>query len=68
MAKCRCEGTNEEKRKNWVVINRRCNYSAFHGYHRTPSNYSALICKKCNAYWRTKANYVLIIPNGTYDN
>lgn len=54
---CRCKGTKEEKRKNWVVVNYKCNYSAFSGYHRTASDYSLLKCNSCNAHWRTKAPY-----------
>lgn len=34
------------------------NYSAFNGYHFTPSDYSELRCKTCGASWRTKARYV----------
>ena len=39
-----------------VVVDRHCNYSAFNGYRRTPSNYSCVRCLKCGRYWRTKAN------------
>ncbi len=34
------------------------NFSAFNGYTFTPSDYSALRCTACGAYWRTKAAYV----------
>lgn len=34
------------------------NYSAFNGYQFTPSDYSAIRCESCGAYWRTKAAYV----------
>ncbi len=42
----------------WRVMQYRCNYSAFNGYRRTASQYSAIRCLECNAYWRTKAAYV----------
>ena len=52
--------------RNWVVIDRYCNYSAFSGYHWTPSDYSALHCHTCGACWRTKADYVGLIRDGSY--
>jgi hypothetical protein len=42
----------------WVVLDRYCNYSAFNGYHCTPSDYSSVKCLRCGAHWRTKADYV----------
>ena len=53
----------QERRKpieerNWVVVDRNCNYSAFSGYQQTYSAYSALKCNACGARWRTKAEYV----------
>ena len=42
----------------WRVIQRRCNHSAFSGYHYTPSEYSSIRCLRCGAVWRTKAEYV----------
>lgn len=57
---CKCSKTIEERRKNWEIVNYKCNYSSFespkNGYH--PSDYSDLKCKKCSAMWRTKAKYV----------
>jgi hypothetical protein len=47
----------------WRVMVRRANYSAFNGYHRTPSLYSQLTCTECGAVWRTKAAYVSHTPN-----
>lgn len=44
------------KSKALRVEMRHCNYSAFSGYKRTPSRYSALRCLDCGAYWRTRAN------------
>ena len=49
--------------KHWVVVDRRCNYSAFSGYHRTPSDYSAIRCTTCGGVWRTKAKYVDWLDN-----
>ena len=45
-------------RSTWVVVNYRCNYSAFNGYKRTPSAYSEVKCETCGHRWRTKADYV----------
>jgi hypothetical protein len=55
-----------EHRASWVVIQRQCNYSAFSGYHRTPSDYSGIRCRSCNRYWRTKAAYVRALPDAEY--
>ena len=51
--------------RKWVVTQYRCNHSAFNGYHRTPSAYSAIRCEgttesghRCTGFWRTKAAYV----------
>ena len=40
------------------VTVRNGNYSAFHGYRFTPSDYSALVCEVCGTPWRSKARYV----------
>ncbi|QDN64365.1 hypothetical protein [Streptomyces sp. S1D4-14] len=50
-------------RPAWRVLVRRANYSAFNGYHRTPSDYSELCCRTCGAVWRTKAAYVDTVPD-----
>ncbi|MFB6881405.1 hypothetical protein ACFCY8_11270 [Streptomyces noursei] len=49
----------------WVVVQRRCNHSAFNGYRRTPSLYSRVECTVpgCAAAWRTKAAYVSRLPD-----
>lgn len=53
-------------REHWRVAMYRCNYSAFNGYHYTPSDYSEIICERaeggCGARWRTKAKYVETLP------
>jgi hypothetical protein len=41
-----------------VVTARLRNYSAFNGYHCTPSDYSEVRCLATGARWRTKAAYV----------
>lgn len=57
-------GSNRPGRM-WRVWNYRCNYSAFNGYHRTPSDYSLIGCLACGAMWRTKAPYVDSLPQIT---
>jgi hypothetical protein len=49
-----------------VVVHRQCNYSAFNGYHWTPSAYSQVRCLKCGTFWRTKANYVRGLRDATH--
>ena len=63
---CVCPGTLAEKIKHWLVIDYKCNYSAFNGYHYTPSDYSAVVCTNddCRGSWRTKADYVDDLPAG----
>ena len=58
---CRC--TETDKKKNWVVWQRNCNYSAFNGYKRQYSDYSRVYCEKCQMTWRTKAAYVSQLPD-----
>lgn len=56
---CRCRyGKGRQRLRHWRVIDRRCNYSAFNGGHRTPSAYSSVRCAQCGSIWRTKASYV----------
>lgn len=50
------KGSNRPARL-WRVMQRRCNHSAFNGYHETPSQYSSIQCLRCGAVWRTKAEY-----------
>ena len=58
---CECK---PKTKVNWVVTGRRCNYSAFNGYHRTSSDYSQVHCRKCRGVWRTKADYVDRLSDG----
>ena len=48
-----------------VVTALKCNHSAFNGYHKTPSDWSAVCCCRPNCYgrWRTKSSYVFDLPN-----
>jgi hypothetical protein len=52
-----------EHRASWVVVARNCNHSAFNGYRYTPSDYSGVKCLDCGRYWRTRAEYVIALPN-----
>lgn len=45
-----CKSTDLE------VTSRLCGYSAFNGYHYTPSDYSGVRCRTCGHLWRTKAS------------
>jgi hypothetical protein len=53
----------------WMVTQRNCNYSAFNGYHWTPSDYSRVRCfhPGCARTWRTKAKYVDALPDAPAD-
>jgi len=52
-----------EHRAAWTVVNRKCNFSAFNGYHWTYSDYSLVECGTCGRCWRTKAAYVDTLPD-----
>lgn len=59
MSACKCgERDKPVSERAWVVWQRNCNQSAFNGYRRTYSDYSSVRCISCEAFWRTKANYV----------
>ena len=61
---CRCpERSKPIKERAWRVHQRYCNHSAFNGYHYTPSEWSSVTCLKCPSLWRTKANYVALLPD-----
>lgn len=56
---CQCyERRKPIGERNWRIMQYRCNHSAFNGYHETYSEWSAIVCNTCYAYWRTKADYV----------
>jgi len=62
---CKCgEHAKPVAQRNWIVLQRRCNHSAFNGYHWTPSDYSCVQCHECGTCWRTKADYVSILRDG----
>lgn len=57
---CRCpESKKPLLERRWRVTQWRCNHSAFNGHHKTPSDYSAIVCEApgCVGAWRTKADY-----------
>ena len=65
-AACQCsERLRPANERHWRVLARRCNYSAFNGYHYTPSNWSHMKCLHCRASWRTKAKYVADFRDAT---
>lgn len=47
-----------------MVVQRNHNRSAFSGYKRTWSEYSAVACTVCHGHWRTRAGYVRDLPDG----
>lgn len=58
---CKCgERKKPIAERRWRIIQYMCNHSAFNGYHRTPSDYSTVVCDApgCTGCGRTKANYV----------
>jgi hypothetical protein len=65
---CKCpESKKPITERRWRVTARYCNYSAFSGYHWTPSNYSEVRCSECRNFWRTKAKYVSQLKNARWD-
>lgn len=65
---CHCpERKKPVKERAWVVVDRMCNHSAFNGYQYTASDWSLIWCKGCHALGRTKAGYVVDLPNGEID-
>ena len=62
---CKCaERKKPAKKRNWVVIQRRGNASAFNGYRWQGSDYSLVYCNNCKALGRTKASYVSALKDG----
>lgn len=65
---CRCSAVPKpQRRRNWVVLQRNGNRSAFNGYRWQWSAYSACRCTRCGAVWRTKAAYVRDLPDARED-
>lgn len=56
---CTC-GRKKGDYSDLVIVEYKCNHSAFNGYHYTPSDYSLVRCTRpgCIGLWRTKAAYV----------
>lgn len=61
--RCKC-GRKKGDHSDLVVVRYKCNYSAFNGYHYTPSDYSEVRCTRpnCGGFWRTKSAYVDTLP------
>jgi hypothetical protein len=56
---CNCvEKKKPIAERAWLILDYKCNHSAFNGYHYTSSDYSAIQCQRCMSIWRTKAAYV----------
>lgn len=65
---CQCpEAKKPLADRRWYVTARHCNYSAFNGYHYTPSDYSEVRCSCCRCSWRTKAQYVNRLRDAHWD-
>lgn len=63
---CQCaERKKPVRERKWRVSKRNCHYSAFSGYHCTPSDYSTVWCLVCGVHGRTKAKYVDRLPDIT---
>ena len=62
---CHCEERKKAiAERNWLVIDRNCNHSAFNGYRYEWSEYSLVHCRTCGALGRTKAEYVDSLKDG----
>lgn len=62
---CKCpEGKKPVHERRWVVLQRNGRCSAFDGYQHMYSDYSAIQCHLCGTVWRTKASFVLHLPDG----
>ncbi len=63
---CTCKGTREEKMKSWYVSRRNFNLSHFESPkgQRHYSEYSTVMCKNCQMFFRSKANYINQLPDG----
>lgn len=56
---CKCEESKKPlAERAWEVTQYKCNHSAFGGYHKADSDWSALSCHHCRAQWRSKGRYV----------
>lgn len=65
---CKCpESKKPVKERAWFVTQRHERCSAFDGYRCMSSDYSAVRCRRCNACWRTKAQFVDGLPSAPPD-
>lgn len=64
---CSC-GRKKGDHTDLVVVQYKCNHSAFNGYAYTRSDYSQVRCTRpgCLGSWRTKAAYVDDLPKEQY--
>jgi hypothetical protein len=63
---CKCpESKKPARERNWVVLQRNGNASAFNGYRWQHSDYSCVQCHACGFVWRTNARYVVTLQDGT---
>lgn len=68
---CKCpEHKKPAAERNWVVLQRNGNCSAFNGYRWQSSDYSCVQCHVCGMTWRTNAKFVDNLRDGKnlYDN
>lgn len=62
---CKCaERKKPIGERLWECWQYKCNFSAFNGYHYTPSDYSLVYCTACRGLWRTKAAWAGQLPQG----
>ncbi len=61
---CTCTGTRDQRMRNWYVVDRNVNHSAFNGYRPQYSKYSTVRCRNCNMCVRSKGRYVGTLPDG----
>lgn len=65
---CTCpERKKPVKERAWMVTQRNQRCSAFDGYQRMCSDYSAVRCRACGRAWRTKAKFVDYLPAAPAD-
>lgn len=68
MSVCKCEESKRDAdHRSWYVVHRNVSYSAFNGYKAAWSDYCLIVCARCSATWRTKANYTLTTDDGPTD-
>lgn len=66
---CHCEERKKPaQERDWVVVVRKGNNSAFNGYRWESSLWSLVWCNKCGALGRTKGIYVDQLKDGEIDH